>query len=240
MSSPNQLSFLPDDYLESKRQRRTNFACALLFLLIMAGIGVAFTSIEKSLRVAAAEHEDVSKQFADAASRIEQERQMQEKQQKMNAQAELTASLLEKVPRSVLLAELTKSRPAGVSFLDIVLDSKQKHAAAPAPTGKSAIEMKRAAAEAAAAPVAKAKLYDVTIRLTGIADTDVQVAQFIAKLNQSKLVRDVNLIISDEFLVAENKFRKFQIDMSVDPAAEVDPDTTAKPLNGNTAAVELK
>jgi hypothetical protein len=84
-----------------------------------------------------------------------------------------------------------------------------------------------------------AKAYDVTIRLTGIADTDVQVAQFLAQLNQVKLVRDVNLIISDEFAVGETKLRKFQIEMSVDPNAEVDPDTSPS-LNQNTAAVEIK
>lgn len=253
MSSPNQLSFLPDDYLETKRRRRTNFVCALLFLVIMSGIGVGFTFIEKSLRAAAKEHEDVSKQFADAASRIEQERQMQEKQAKMNAQAELTASLVEKVPRSVLLAELTKARPAGVSFLDLNLDAKAR-AASPTSSsggGKTQFEMKRAAAAAAegnasgqaggGAIVAKGKAYDVSIRLTGMADNDVQVAQFLAKLNQSKLLRDVNLIISDEFAVNETKLRKFQIDMSVDPDAVVDPDSVPATLApGNTAAVELK
>jgi hypothetical protein len=255
MSSPNQLSFLPDDYLETKRRRRTNFICALLFLVLMSGIGVGFTFIEKSLRIAAKEHEDVSKQFADAASRIEQERQMQEKQARMNAQAELTASLVERVPRSVLLAELTKARPAGVSFLDLNLDSKVR-ASTPSGGGgggggKTQFEMKRAAAAAAegggsaqpggGAAVAKGKAYDVSIRLTGMADTDVQVAQFLAKLNQSKLVRDVNLIISDEFTVNDAKLRKFQIDMQVDPAAEVDPDSAPASLApGNTAAVELK
>jgi hypothetical protein len=171
----------------------------------------------------------------------------------MNAQAELTASLLERVPRSVLLAELTKARPAGVSFIDLNLDSKVRSAssssAAAGGGGKTQFELKRAAAAAAegnaqqggAAVVARGKAYDVSIRLTGMADTDVQVAQFLAKLNQSKLLRDVNLIISDEFSVNDVKMRKFQIDMQVDPAAEVDPDSAPATLApGNTAAVELK
>jgi len=42
----------------------------------------------------------------------------------------------------------------------------------------------------------------------------------MGKLNRSKLVRDVNLLISDELVVAEVKMRKFQVDMSVDPGAE--------------------
>ena len=74
MSAPNQLSFLPEDYLETKRQRRTNVICAALFLLIMAGIGTAFSVMEKSLRQAEKDNAEAVKQYAEAASRIEQER----------------------------------------------------------------------------------------------------------------------------------------------------------------------
>ena len=33
MSAPNQLSFLPDDYLARKAQRRANLICATLFIV---------------------------------------------------------------------------------------------------------------------------------------------------------------------------------------------------------------
>jgi hypothetical protein len=247
MSSPNQLSFLPEDYLETKRQRRTNIICAVLFVAIMSGIGVAFTTMEKSLRAAEKEHQDIAKQYAEAATRIEQERQMQEKQLKMNNQAELTASLLEKVPRSVLLAELTNAKPAGVSFLDVVLDSKLRTGGGSGGGGggKSQFEQKRAAMEAAQgaakpAPSApQAKLYDVSVKVTGVCDNDVQVSQFMGKLNHSKILREVNLVVSEEFNVAEAKMRKFQMEMMIDPNAEVTPGA-AKARNGAAAAVELQ
>jgi len=245
MSSPNQLSFLPEDYLETKRQRRTNIICAALFVVIMSGIGVTFTSMERSLGAAKKEHDEVAKQYADAATRIEQERQMQEKQLKMNNQAELTASLLEKVPRSVLLAELTNAKPAGVSFLDLVLESKLRSGGGGGSGGKSQFELKRAAMEAAngssakpAAGAPQAKLYDVTVKVTGICENDIQVSQFMAKLNHSKVLREVNLLVSEEFKVAETRMRKFQMEMMIDPAAEVSPGA-AKARNAN-AAVELK
>ena len=47
--SPNELSFLPDDYLERKAQRRTNAICAVLFLVVMCAIGSAFTYTERSV-----------------------------------------------------------------------------------------------------------------------------------------------------------------------------------------------
>jgi hypothetical protein len=240
MSAPNQLSFLPDDYLEAKRQKRTNVICTVLFLLIMSAIVTTRLMIEKSLQLAETENADVCKQSADAATRIEQDRELQEKQLKMSNQAELTASLLEKVPRSVLLAELTNAKPLGVSFLDVILDSKVKqNSSQAAAAGKTQFEMKRAAMEdtKGTKPAPQAKLYDVTVRVTGICDNDIQVSQFIEKLNRSKLVRDVNLLISDEFKVGDNPMRKFQLEMMIDPAADVQPGAMPR---GNTAAAELK
>jgi Tfp pilus assembly protein PilN len=246
MSSPNQLSFLPDDYLETKRQRRTNVICAALFLAIMSGIGVGFTTVEKSLRQAEKEHDDVVKEYADAATKIQQQKQMQEKHQRLNAQAELTASLVEKVPRSRLLAELTNAKPAGVTFKDVVLDSKVRTGPPAGP--KSQFELKREAMAAAtgiggkpaAAPVPQAKNYDVTVKVTGRADNDVQVAQFMAKLNQSQLVQDVNLLVSDEELVGEVRMRQFQIEMTVNPNAEIALAPAAAPMRQTSTAVELK
>ena len=48
---------------------------------------------------------------------------------------------------------------------------------------------------------AAGEAYDVTVKVTGVADNDSRVAQFMAA-DKSKLVRDVNLLISDEFIVA--------------------------------------
>jgi hypothetical protein len=61
----------------------------------------------------------------------------------------------------------------------------------------------------------------VSIKITGIAGTDVQVAQFITRLNQSGLVRDVNLVVSEEFKGDGESMRRFQIEMMVSPNADV-------------------
>src|SRR5688500_5149076 len=228
MKSPNELSFLPDDYLERKAQRRTNAICATLFLIVMTAIGSAFTYTEKAMREAEKSHDEIEKRYTEAAKRIEQFQQLQEKQRTMAMQAELTSSLLEKVPRSFLLAEITNAMPPGVSLLDLKLESKKR--AAPAAAAKSAFEQKKGAAANAgkkrgaggnAQQGSEAKLYDVTIKATGVAGTDVLVAQFISRLNQSTLLKDVNLIVSEEFKADGDSARKFQIEMMVSPNADV-------------------
>ena len=236
MSSPSQLSFLPDDYLERKAQRRTNVICAGLFLVVTVAIGGAFAFSDKALKKARDENADASIKYSEAARPIQQFQQLQEKQRTMAHQAELTSSLLEKVPRSFLLAELTNAMPPGVSLIEMKLDSKRR--ATPAPPAKSAFEQKRDAAngvkEVAAPP--PVRQYDVEVKLTGMASTDVQVAQFISKLNGSPMLKDVNLVISDEFSTQEERLRKFEIELMLNPNCEVE---ALQRNNTKTAAAEV-
>src|SRR5690349_8955753 len=129
MTSPNQLSFLPDDYLERKQRRRSNVICAGLFVIVLAAVCAAFVLRERVTRTLIAKHENVKRQYEEAAKRLEQVQQMQEKQKRMAHQAELTASLIERVPRSFVLAEVTNALPPGVSLLDMTLDSKERNQA---------------------------------------------------------------------------------------------------------------
>jgi Tfp pilus assembly protein PilN len=238
MASPNELSFLPDDYMERKLQRRTNVICAMLFFIVMLTIGSAFTITERSVRQVEKEHEQIEQEYTEAAKRIQLVQQLQDKQRRMAQQADLAASLLEKVPRSHMLAEITNGLPVGVSLLDFIMESKLR--AQPQAPVKSAFEAKKAETDAKkknAPPPPQIKAYDVTMKITGVATTDVQVAQFISRLNQSPLLKDVNLVISDEYRQAdESHLRRFQLEASLDPKAEIKP-TMEKP---RTAAVEIK
>src|SRR5689334_6027551 len=91
-------------------------------------------------------------------------------------------------------------------------------------------------------PVMEAKTYDVTMKLTGLATTDVQVAQFISKLSGSPLFRDVNLVVTEVYQLPNNAgiqtneavMRRFQIELSMNPNADVQLKDQPK-----TAAVEL-
>ncbi len=187
MAAPNELSFLPDDYLERKARRRTNAICAVLFCVVLGAIGSAFWVTEKSMREIDQQAAAIDQQYTEAAKKIEQFQELQEKQRTMAHQAELTASLLEKVPRSFLLAEITNGLPPGISLLDFLLDAHVTTAVPAAP--KTAFDIRKAELDAARpmAGIASAqpRIYDVSMRATGVAETDVQVSQFITKLNKS-------------------------------------------------------
>ncbi len=236
MKSPNDLSFLPDDYLDNKAQRRANVICAILFLVTMVSIGLAFTTSEASLRKDEQINAQVNEDFTDAAKRIEQFKQMQEKQRTMAHQAELTASLLEKVPRSLILAKITNSLPQGVSLTDFLLTSNKRNTM---PAARTAFEAK-ASATSIVGQVADAKIYDVTLKIGGLAPTDVQVGDLLKKLKAIPMFKDVNLIITDwdrdgDKKSTDQQYRKFQIEMTLNPNADLDdgggPATASLGLN---------
>jgi Tfp pilus assembly protein PilN len=240
MAAPNELSFLPDDYLERKQRRRTNAICAVLFCIVISSIGGAFTVTERSMREIEKQASDVDMQYTGAAKRIEQYQQMEEKQRTMQHQAELTASLLEKIPRTKVLAKVTNGIPQGVSLLDFAMTSTLATApqkAAP----QTAFDARKAELDAARGMVnsmaSQPRVYDVMMRLTGVAPNDGQVARFIAKLNSTPMFKDVNLVFTDEFVAGdkENKLRKFAIEMSLNPNAPIDDPSDE--ANAKTAAL---
>ena len=50
MASPNELSFLPEDYLEQKARRRANVLCLSLSAVVLVAIGATFMLSERSTR----------------------------------------------------------------------------------------------------------------------------------------------------------------------------------------------
>jgi len=246
MSAPNQLSFLPDDYLERKARRRANILCGVLAVIVLGVIVSAFQYMEKITKAVDAKYQVVEQQYADAARRIEKVNQMRAQQQQVVRRAELAASLVEKVPRSNILAEFANSLPPGLSLLNMMMESKER--ASLAPPAMSAFEQKRAALEGRAAnAVIAPKTYDVFIKVEGVATTDVQVGDLMEKLKRSPLFKEVNLLYTEEFKQAtggqsaggkgnEEVLRKFQIELTLNPNAEV-----VNPANPNskTATVEV-
>jgi Tfp pilus assembly protein PilN len=206
----------------------------VLFCIVISAIGGAFTVTERSMREINQQYADVEQQYTDAAKRIEQVQKLQDKQRTMAHQAELTASLLEKVPRSKILAEITNGIPTGVSLIDFSMQSRLVHNTPASAGPKTAFQIRQAqvnggATMVAGIPVAEPRVYDVAMRLSGVASTDVQVAQFIAKLNAAPMFQDVNLLVTEEWKDTAGatgdkgaKLRRFAIEMKLNPNYTVD------------------
>lgn len=226
-------TFLPEEYVNRKRQAVTNVICLALFAVVMFGTFVAFLVTTRRSSDVEQQKLAIDARYTQAAVEIDALRRLQEQKTLMLERAELAASLVERVPRSILLAELINRMPPDVSLIEFTIDSERirqihRPAAGDLPKAKGGgnrLAPARGAtvSEAAAAGAMKpqAPKYLVDIALVGVARTDRDVAGFLTDLNQYPLLSDVSLDYSEESSIGDVVLREFRIRMKLDPDADV-------------------
>jgi len=161
---------------------------------------------------------------------IQELTQLEKQKQEMLNKAELAAALVERVPRSILLAELINRMPDRLGLLSFDLKSERiKPPAAPADKDKDSRgrltgpDRAKTKQEAAVDTVQKIDppRYKVSISMLGVAPSDLEVSRYLKELNSYALVRDVNLEFSEEKEIDDRMMRQFKINMTLNPEADV-------------------
>lgn len=170
--------------------------CVVMLAVVMASVLAAVLVSQKSLANTQTVLDRVNNDFQDANKVMAEFQQLQQQRQTMTNKAKSTTLLLERVPRSYLLAMVTTNLPDGASLLDINLYPKRVFASVKtakdlktAPKPKGPIDPK---------PAVKAEPVMLEMEVTGLADTDVAVARFIANMAKNPLAQSVDLIYSQE------------------------------------------
>lgn len=222
MSKNKDLSFLPTDYVERRIEQRTNLICLTLFGVVIAGvIGAKVVSLRHANEVKQ-QRAEINAEFADAAARIEKLNTLQRSKDQMLRKAQVTGRLLEPMPRTFLLADLINRMPPTLSLFELELESKVDKSVLPVINrSKAAMKNKGKSKTDKAAEPEPVPQYIVTLKLVGVAPTDVQVAQYMSALSRSELLSDVNLRFSEESKIEDSTMRKFHIDMTLNTDADV-------------------
>jgi Tfp pilus assembly protein PilN len=224
-------SFLPEDYLAQKAERRTNMISLTLFGVVMVSVIGAFFVTNRTAKLEKEQNAAVSVSYQQAAPQIEDFKKLEQQKAEMLNKAELASALVERVPRSILLAELINRMPERLSLLDFEIKSEKVKPPVQAGAAKNARggSLKSGAPERAKTkqeaadepPKIEPPRYKATITMTGVAPTDVELANFMAELNAYSLLRDVALEYSEQKEVEGRSMRQFKITMSLDPTADV-------------------
>lgn len=224
------LSFFPDGYLARRAQRRANRLCGSLLVVALLGVGGAYLIAERSIARLREEHAAVTADFDREAGRLNRLGTMQKEQKTLERRAKLAEALVEKTPRAAVLSELRDLLPEDASLVEMSLMSKVRPQ--PPKTPEQILAEKKHPASVQLEP----KTYDVTLKLGGVAYTDVQVAQYINRLSRSRYFTDVNLIFTRDLQIAGQAVRRFDVEMVVraDPLPAT-PDNSAQTLAATEA-----
>lgn len=224
-------SFLPEDYLQAKVETRANVLCLILLGAVLLAVTSTFFVTHQAWNSVREQQRRISQEYAEQTQKIEQLKKLETQKTEMLEKAEMAAALNERVPRSILLAEIINRMPDRVTLTDMELRSRRVVEAAPPPTPRGARDLSASkggagagkgssAAKAAEPPKPKPPRFEYTLTLTGLATNDELVADFQAALKDCALLQRVDLVSSVAEIVDQVNARKFRIEAQIRPSAD--------------------
>lgn len=219
-------SFLPEDYLAKRAEKRTNMICLALFAVVMSAVFGAFLVTNRQWTQVKESQAVINASYQDAGKQIQELTELERQRDDMLNKAELAAALVERVPRSILLAELINRMPPQLGVLEFDLRSERQQAPRrqAAATGNRRISGNRNRTREEAneeVPKVEAPRYRVTVSMVGAAPTDLEVSRYMSELNAYPLLDDVTLEYSEERELYGRKMRQFRISMTLSSEADV-------------------
>lgn len=217
-------SFLPDDYLAAARERRTNIAGLVLFAAVLGGVAIWFTRSNVEYREVRDRQEQVGHSFAAVADQIRDMQEQERTRELMLDKARLAMSLVDPMPRSIILAELVGRMPERVSLVDLQLRSEVVRPARPKPAATrppAKAGSRDSAAEKASPARAEPVRHAINLVLVGNAPTDLDLSAYLQSLTSFDLFETVRLELSEEREAGGLPTRHFRIAIRIGPDADV-------------------
>jgi Tfp pilus assembly protein PilN len=217
------VSFLPEDYVSRRAEARSNIIVLSLFGVVMFGVVSAFFVTNRAWLTVRAQQHTINTEYTQEAKKIEQLKALEEQKALMMDKAEITTALLERVPRSVLAAELVTRMPEELSLTKLKLASKRLTPEEPAeakggkkPAAVKTLSKKRSSKDAKddktdkPAKVAPPKI-ETTLTLTGVAGANNAITDYLSALSGCQLLEAVELSYIKEIKIGEKELREFEI-----------------------------
>ncbi len=201
---------------------RANLLMLTLFSVVLAAVLGAFVVTNQKWNRLRDRQASVDEQFIEAAKQIEELKKLESHRASMMEKAEITAALIEKVPRWALLAEIALRMKDDMMLSDVQLKSKRLDPPvtpkAPPPPVKSLAGKSAAAGKQAAnapktdeKPKVSAPKFDYTLTIKGAAKRNNDIADFLTSLKDSPVLTRVELTFIREQKRSDQELREFEI-----------------------------
>lgn len=228
-------SFLPEDYLQQKAERRTIFLSLVLCALVFSGVIAAFFVTNQRWNDFRHYTKQVNIRYQTSAAAIEQLKEVEDQKIKLLEKAELTTALLERVPKTILFAEIINRMPQRMTLLEVEMKGQRQDKPITVRTrtvsssddkGKSMVSRKkRGSSSGKKKPEAEAKAitaprFETRIILVGVAPTHSDVAKFVAELQKCELLSAVELRFSESTMINNHEVFKFRVEATIPSEAD--------------------
>lgn len=226
-------SFLPEDYLQQKAERRTIFISLVLCALVFSGVIAAFFVTNQRWNDFRHYTKQVNIRYQTSAAAIEQLKEVEDQKIQLLEKAELTTALLERVPKTILFAEIINRMPQRMTLLELDMKSQRQdkpitvrsRSTASDDKGKSMVSKKKRSTAGRKKTDAEVKSvtaprFETRVVLVGVAPTHSDVAKFVAELQKCELLSAVELRFSESTIINNHEVFKFRLEATIPSEAD--------------------
>ena len=224
-SSQSPGGFLPEDYLHSRAEKRAGLLTLVLFGVVMFGVAAAFFVTNRQWIDVRNEQEAINAEYTREAQKIEQLKALEQQKAEMLAKAEVTTALIERIPRSILTAELVTRMPENITLLSMELKSKRvmqrpTQPTQPTPSTGTLTGGGQRTQPTPQEPRISAPKYEYSLTVTGVSQVNNDIADYLASLKNSPLLEGVDLNYIKPTRISDIELRKFELIARLRPDAD--------------------
>ena len=232
-------SFLPEEYVSARRGRRMVALHLSLFTVVLLCVAGAFVVTNQQWTDVREHGRAVDIRYRQAAENLEQLNTLEAQAGTLVNKAEVVLALVERVPRSLLIAELTGAMPEQMTLVELELkstkirppatdkDEKKKGKKKGDSTKKSRTSDEGPEAERVHVP-----RYSTRLVIMGVAPTHQDIARYVSALQLLDLLKGVELKVSESTLLRDRGMIRFRIEGSINPDADPRAETVASADEG--------
>ncbi|MBS0197432.1 MAG: PilN domain-containing protein [Planctomycetes bacterium] len=216
---PSRGSFLPHDYIEARTETRANILMLTLFAIAMGGVVAAFFVTNRHWQHLRQQQEAVSADYAAEGKKIEQLKSLENQRASMMEKAEITAALVEKLPRWAVLGELSLRMPTSMRLDQFTIKSTRQMPPAPPPTTgpapqslvKNLADKVKDTKKEPEKPKVTVPRFDYAVTIAGTAAENNDIADFLSSVRQSPAFEKVELQFIKDGKENGKDMRKFEV-----------------------------
>jgi Tfp pilus assembly protein PilN len=251
LSRPDVSGFLPTEYVERRTEAKFYIIVFLLFMVVMTGVAGAFLVTQRRWNEVRASQVHINALYKEEQVKLEQLRSLETQRSEMLDKAKITSALLEPVPRSVMMAELVGRLPEKTTLFHVKLNAERLRDAPPPPAAAGTPQARARPAvgtlsgnttgqKPPARTIVAPPRFRYTLSIDGVCPDNKQVADYLASLQSSPLLSNVELEFIETKVINSSAYRGFRISAvlrdnadarQVESAREVERDALASVLN---------
>ena len=223
------INLLPKSYVKQQSQNRVDMLCVVLFAMVMGGLMLAEHSLNKKYGETLVLHRTINNQFAAEEKFLEGSFRLQARKNVFLEEARTISAVIQKeesIPRSYVLAAITKACPLDVSLDKMKIEmaratgqfvqndegkSKSKKKPSRVKRRGNPVTSMILLAEKRSGRTINETLPHIMVRIEGQSKSDKAIAKFYSDLKANPLFELCVIEIAQDHKKLDLKDRKFQI-----------------------------